>query len=138
MPAPDNGSPRALERPEPIVIVVTERRSIPLICDMSDAPDTPLERLAEYRSLFETALVGRERTQNGIRFRFRSDAESWVREIAAKEKSCCAFFEFDVSATADEVIWEAGVGDDEMARAVLEEFYRLPELTGLNTPDPET
>ena len=38
---------------------------------MTDAPDTTDERLAEYHRLFGTDLIGRERTDTGIQFRFR-------------------------------------------------------------------
>jgi hypothetical protein len=101
----------------------------PIACDMTDAPDTGPERVAEYRRLFAQALIGRDRTPQGIRFRFRADdgIEQWVRELAAKEKSCCAFFTFTIACAGGEVLWDAGVVDDEAARAVLEEFYALPD-----------
>ena len=61
---------------------------------MTDAPDTAIERLAEYEGLYTEALIGRERTDDGIRFRFRArpGLEEWVRDLAAREKACCAFF----------------------------------------------
>jgi hypothetical protein len=111
----------------------------PIVCDMTTAPDTPAQRLAEYRRLFATALVGRDRTAAGIRFRFRAGdgarprdrdrdrVEAWVRDLAAREKACCAFFDFDVRTAGDEVHWYATVVDDDVARAVLEEFYALPD-----------
>jgi hypothetical protein len=101
----------------------------PVVCDMSAATDTPEERLAEYRRLFRHALAGKERTAEGIRFRFRAEpgVEPWVRDLAAREKACCSFFAFAVTAAGDEVPWDAAVIDDDVARAVLEEFYLLPE-----------
>jgi hypothetical protein len=104
-----------------------------IACDMTSAPDTPAERLAEYGRLFTEHLVGRERTADGgARFRFRADdrVEVWVRDLAAREKACCAFFDFGVTRVGDEVIWNARVVDDEIARAVLNEFYDLPETVG--------
>ena len=100
---------------------------IPIACDMTGAPDTLPERLAEYRRLFGTALVGRERTADGIRFRFRADdeVEAWVRDLAVREKACCGFFTFVVTRDADAVTWDASVVDDDMARAVLDQFYDL-------------
>lgn len=100
-------------------------------CDMSTARDTPEERLAEYRRLFAQALVGRERTAEGIRFRFRADdgVEAWVRDLAAREKACCAFFDFEVAAEGNQVRWDASVVDDDAARAVLEDFYNLSEAS---------
>jgi hypothetical protein len=106
--------------------------SIPIVCDMTSARDTLAERLAEYHRLFAEALVGRERTAEGIRFRFRADdgVEAWVRDLAAREKACCAFFNFDVHADGTEVRWDAAVVDDDIARAVLDAFYALPDKAG--------
>jgi hypothetical protein len=102
---------------------------IPIVCDMSSAVDTPPERVEAYRDLFADALVGRERTGQGIRFRFaaRPGVEARVLDLAAREKSCCAFFSFVVALRGDEVWWEASVVDDDAARAVLDGFYDLPE-----------
>jgi hypothetical protein len=101
----------------------------PIACDMTDAPDTGPERMAEYQRLFAQALVGRERTTAGIRFRLRADQgiEDWVRDLAAREKACCPFFDFGVTTVGDEVRWDVSVIDDDVARAVLEEYYALPD-----------
>jgi len=103
--------------------------STPVACDMTTARDTPQQRLAEYRKLFAEALVGRERTEVGIRFRFRADpgVEAWIRDLAEREKACCAFFAFTIAVTSGEVLWDAAVIDNDAARAILDEFYRLPE-----------
>lgn len=103
--------------------------SVPIMCDMSNASDTDVERAAEYRRLFSRALVARERTAEGIRFRFRAEPgiESWVRDLAAREKACCAFFVYEIAADGDAVVWDAAVPDDDLARALLEEFYALPD-----------
>ena len=110
----------------------------PIACDLTEAPDTAEERFAEYGRLFSQALVGRERVTGGIRFRLRADdgLEGWVRDLAAREKACCPFFDFRIGTDGDEIHWDACVIDDDTARAILEEFYRLPEtvadgLTGL-------
>jgi hypothetical protein len=102
---------------------------IPIVCDMTDAPDTAAERLAEYHRLFGALLVGRERVGEGIRFRFRSEPglEDWVRDLAAREKACCAFFTFAITSRGDEVWLDASVVDDELARQILDEYYRLPD-----------
>ena len=105
---------------------------------MSGAPDTLAERAAEYRRLFTQVLTGRERSEAGIRFRFRADpgVAEWVRDLAEREKACCAFFNFTVTADHEEVRWDASVIDDDIARQMLAQFYRLPELlagTGVNT-----
>lgn len=107
----------------------------PIVCDMTDAPDTPAERLAEYRRLFAAALVGREPTAQGVRFRFRAEAgvEAWVRDLAAREKACCGFFAFEVSLSGGEVWWDAAVVDDDRARLILAEFYSLPDTAAEGT-----
>jgi hypothetical protein len=51
----------------------------------------------------------------------------WVRDLAAREKACCAFFSFAVTVHDDEVWWDASVVDDDAARQILDEFYRLPD-----------
>jgi hypothetical protein len=101
----------------------------PIVYDMTGAPDTGTERLAEYQRLFSQALAGRERTAAGICFRFLAEPgiEAWVRDLAAREQACCAFFTFTVTARGEEVRWEATVTDDDTARAVLDEFYALPD-----------
>ena len=101
----------------------------PIVCDMTGAPDTLPERLREYRRLFSQALTGREKTAAGIRFRFRAQpgTEAWVRDLAAREKACCAFFTFTVTTVGEEVRWDAAVIDDDLARAILDEFYALPD-----------
>jgi hypothetical protein len=101
----------------------------PVVCDMTGAPDTGTERLGEYQRLFSQALAGRERTAAGVCFRFRAQPgiEAWVRDLAAREKACCAFFAFTITARGEEVRWDATVIDDDIARAVLDEFYALPD-----------
>jgi len=102
----------------------------PIACDMSTATDTPADRLDEYRRLFAGFLVGRERSAAGIRFRFRGHPgiEAWVRDLAAREKACCAFFNVAVTTTDREVLWDVSVIDDDMARLILADLYRLPDV----------
>jgi hypothetical protein len=111
-------------------------QSIPIVCDMTDAPDTAEARLAEYRRLFGTDLIGRERTDTGIRFRFRArdGLADEIRDLAAREKACCAFFDFDIREHDDEITWDASVVDDPIARKILDEYYALPDsLSGSTT-----
>jgi hypothetical protein len=103
--------------------------STPIVCDLTTAPDTAEQRLAEYQRLFAHALTARERTPDGIRFRFRArpGVADWVHDLAAREKACCAFFVFDITTDNDEVTWDAAVIDNDAARAILNEFYALPD-----------
>lgn len=108
---------------------MTASQPIPIACNMTDAPDTTEERLAEYRRLFGEHLIGRERTETGIRFRFgvRDGLAEEIRDLAAREKACCAFFDFEVTEHDDEITWDASVVDDPVARQILEEYYALPD-----------
>lgn len=106
---------------------------VPIVCDMTDAPDTTEERLAEYRRLFGNDLASREHTDAGIQFRFRTrpGLADEIRDLAAREKACCAFFDFDIREHGDEITWDASVVDDPIARQILDEYYALPDtLTG--------
>jgi hypothetical protein len=101
----------------------------PIVCDMTSAPDTGPERMMEYQRLFTQALIGRERTADGIRFRLRAadGIEAWVRDLAAREKACCPFFDYSITTDGDEVRWDATVIDNDIARTILDEFYDLPD-----------
>ena len=103
--------------------------SMPIVCDMTGAPDTAEERIAEYERLFALALIGRQRTEDGIRFRIGAEpgVEEWVADLAAREKACCAFFDFAITRHGNEIWWDASVVDDETARTILEELYQLPD-----------
>ncbi len=98
------------------------------MCDLTGAPDTASERIAEYRRLFDRHLVATSVTDGVVRFCFRNDdrVETWVRDLMAREQRCCAFLEFSVGVDAGEVRWDATVGDDDAARAVLDEWAQLP------------
>ncbi|GIH03636.1 hypothetical protein Rhe02_17030 [Rhizocola hellebori] len=102
-----------------------------IACDMSTAPDTPDERTAEYGRLFGQHLLGKERTAEGIRFRLRAaeGVEAWVRDLSAREKACCPFADFEIATADEEVRWDITVVDDDLARAALDEFYQVPEMT---------
>ncbi|MGH8986167.1 MAG: MerR family transcriptional regulator [Acidimicrobiia bacterium] len=102
---------------------------VPVVCDLRGAVDTPEERMEAYRRLFAGAFVGRDRTVAGIRFRFRAGegVEAIVRELTAREERCCAFFTFTITVAGGEVLWDATVVDDDTARAVLDEWFDLPE-----------
>jgi hypothetical protein len=105
----------------------------PIVCDMTTAVDTPEERLVEYRTLFADHLAIRERTARGIRFRLQDapGVADHVRDLAAREKACCAFFDFTVTEADGQVVWDATVVDDPVARQILDEFYVLPETASL-------
>ena len=108
----------------------SQSHSVPIGCDPRGAPDTAEERIDEYRQLFRDAFVGRERTEAGVRFRFRAGEgmEARVRDLADREKECCAFFTFTVALIGGEVLWDAAVVDDDTARTLLDQWYALPDV----------
>ena len=77
-----------------------------IVCTLTD--DDARERLAEYARLFATAYAGRERTATGMRWWLRAEpgVAEWARDLAARERACCAFLAIDVSVTGDRVLWE--------------------------------
>jgi hypothetical protein len=101
---------------------------LPVACSLTGTPGAFAERMAEYQRLFRQYLTGRTRTAAAVRFRFRAEpgVEDWIRDLARREKACCAFFDFTVTADGQEVRWDASVADDQAARQALDEFYRLP------------
>ena len=105
---------------------------MPIVCDMSTAPDTGPQRLAEYDKLFSSHLLSRERRSDGIRFRLRADpgVEVWVRDLAAREKACCAFLDSQIAVEGDQVLWDITTIDDDIARAILDDYYDLPDTAG--------
>jgi hypothetical protein len=105
---------------------------IPIVCDMTGAPDTAEERMAEWGRLFAAAYVGRERVAEGIQFRFRADdgIEAWVRDLAMRDKACCPFLDFTVTTPGDQVWWDCTVAagvDDQIARSMLDDLYTMPD-----------
>jgi len=100
-----------------------------IACDMTDAPDTGQERLAEYARLFDSALISRERTSEAMRWWLRNDEgiEAWAKDLAARENACCAFMTTTVTVAGDRVLWESTTIDDPVAREVLDMMYELPE-----------
>ena len=112
---------------------------VPIVCDMSTAPDTGPQRLAEYDRLFSTHLLGRERTDDGIRFRLRADhgVEAWVRDLAAREKACCAFLDSQIKVERGQVLWDITTIEDDIARAILDDYYDLPDSAGAEADELE-
>ena len=103
----------------------------PIACDMSSASDTPDERLAEYDRLFATALTHRRRTSNGVVFTFPagSGVLEWVEDLSEREAACCPFMAYKVQSDDRVVVWTI-TSDDPAVRAILDEFYRLPDHQG--------
>ena len=110
------------------LLSIAARHESPIACDMTHAEDTLVDRIAEYRRLFEHALLGRESTDTATTFRFRDQpgVREWLLDLVRREAACCPFLSYDVhldgSADGQEIVWttSGGVGASEMS--VLDEF----------------
>jgi hypothetical protein len=108
----------------------------PVACDMSGAGDTPDERLAAYRGLFERALLRRERSADTVVFAFRADPgiRDAVEDLASREAACCPFMDYRVETTGNEVILTVTTAVSGYDRAgievVLDAFHALPDHAG--------
>lgn len=111
------------------LLSITPRPDVPIACDMSSAPDSLAERLAEYRRLFAHALVGRTSTPTATTFRFaaRPGVADWVRDLAMREAACCGFLAYEVDQD-DDIVWtiSGGLGASEMA--LLAESFDAPTM----------
>ena len=110
------------------LLSIAPQPDAPIACDMSLARDTLAERLAEYRRLFEHALIGRESTETATTFRFaaRPGVREWVCDLAKREAACCSFLAYEIDQEGEEIVWttSGGLGAPEMA--ILDEFLDGP------------
>jgi len=100
-----------------------------IACNMTDARDTPQERLAEYGRLFAHAMVGRDRSGEAVEFRFASKpgVVEWVTDLVRREAACCPFFSYRLTAEEDCIVWRTSSGARPAAQIMLDEFHELPE-----------
>jgi hypothetical protein len=100
---------------------------VPIACDLSGSDQSPQERLAEFADLFARHLVVRSWTADGVLLRLDGGADvvAWAEDLSARERACCPFFRFSVTAAGDDVLWLVSVVDDPVARGVLGEFYEM-------------
>ncbi|HVW29226.1 MAG TPA: hypothetical protein VHC69_27860 [Polyangiaceae bacterium] len=110
-------------------IVDPPPRDEPIACTLDGRG--ALQRLVEFRGAFERGYIGGERTDVGVRWRFRSvpGLEDELRSLAEKEQQCCRFFRFEIRAAGEEIWWDTRVANPE-ARPILEEFFDLPCQVG--------
>jgi hypothetical protein len=114
------------------LLTITAHPDTPVACDMTGAEDTLVQRLAEYRRLFEHALVDRASTDTSTTFRFagRPGVSEWVLDLVRREAACCPFLSYEVDREGEQIVWTVtgGVGVSEIA--LLDEF-----LTGTSASD---
>ena len=80
---------------------MTQLKWLPIACTL--APAALKARLAEISTLSRDALTDYEQRDLTMMLRYRPEAASQVRQMVAGEQQCCAFLEFDVKESAEEV-----------------------------------
>lgn len=75
---------------------------IPIACTL--APGEYRERLGSIAGLARDALLGFKWRGRSIELRYAPEAVDRVREMVRKEQVCCAFLEFDLDETPQEVV----------------------------------
>ena len=110
------------------LLSIAARANAPVACDMRGAPDTLTQRLAEYRRLFQHALLDRESSATATTFRFaaRPGVRDWVCGLAKREAACCPFLSYEIVEEDEEIVWTtAGLGASDIA--ILDEFLDDPQ-----------
>jgi hypothetical protein len=112
------------------ILSIEATPGVPIACNMSDARDTPRERLAEYGRLFAHAMIGRQRTATGVEFTLAAKAGvvGWVSDLVRREAACCPFFSYRLEEKGGCIVWCTSSDAGAAAQAMLEELYELPEF----------
>ncbi|MFC7493419.1 MULTISPECIES: hypothetical protein [unclassified Nocardioides] len=114
------------------LLSITATPDAPVACDMSSAEDSLSERMSEYRSLFDRALLGRDSTDSSTTFRLaaRPGVRDRVLDLVRREAACCPFLSYEVDADDDQVVWTtSGLRASDLA--VLDEVLAVvvPDVT---------
>ena len=96
--------------------------SEPIACSLSAAGQ--LERREESAALIARSLIAREPAPDGLRLRFRREAEPELRELVRRESECCPFFGFSFADEGPELVLEATAPPE--ARGLLDELFAAP------------
>ncbi|HEU5075355.1 MAG TPA: hypothetical protein VFU02_14290 [Polyangiaceae bacterium] len=99
----------------------------PVVCTADLRHERKVQQgIDNYRAAF-ASLTTTERFSGGFRWRFRREPglEARLVSLMSSEHDCCRFFQFELTTTADEIVWETRARAH--ADPVLEEFSRLPE-----------
>jgi hypothetical protein len=109
--------------------VIDATPDAPIACDMTTAPDTPEERLAEYGHLFARALVARERSDNAVVFTFaaKPGVWEWIADLVTREAACCPFFSYEVEHRDGNIVWSTRTDAGPATQAMLDEYYAAPD-----------
>lgn len=121
------------------LLSITASPDAPVACDMTGADDTLVDRLAEYRLLFEHALLGRESTETATTYRFadRPGVRAWLLDLVRREAACCPFLSYEIdlvqTADGDQIQWTTSGGVGASESALLDEL-----LTGPARPEDDS
>ena len=101
----------------------TQSATLPLACALS--PSEYAQRIREFRGLFAASLLDHRREPNRLHLVLDNDdrREEATRDLLRREQECCPFFTFDVVATDDSVIVDAGVPAG--AESCLDDLERM-------------
>jgi hypothetical protein len=77
------------------------RDGAPIACTLQ--PGDYRERLAWIANLAREGLLGTKRDDLRLELRYAPNVRNRVREMVDKEQECCAFLNFDVSKTDEDV-----------------------------------
>jgi ATP-binding cassette, subfamily B, bacterial len=97
--------------------------TLPLACVLS--PGEYAQRMREFRRLFAAALRDHRREPNRLYLVLDKDGgrEEATRDLLRREQECCPHFNFNVAATGDAVIVDAGVPAG--AESCLDDLERM-------------
>ena len=117
------------------LLSITARPGASIACDMTAAEDTLVGRLAEYRRLFDHALVARDSTATTTTFRLaaRPGVRDWALDLARREAACCPFLSYQVEEVGDEIVWTTSGGLGASQMSLLDEYLATPDPPA-NTP----
>jgi hypothetical protein len=87
---------------------------VPEACTLPTV-EQPL-RVAEFADLFRTSLRGVDRVApTWLRLTLDAASEGTARDLAARESSCCSFFEFGFEAADGDVVLSVSVPEARVA-----------------------
>lgn len=86
------------------------------------------QRTSEFRELFASREVARERSLHGVRWTFAADAGSEAESVrlAALEERCCDGIKIRIHREGEAVVWD--ITGPPTASSLLDTFYELPAL----------
>ncbi len=106
------------------LLSIAARPDAPIACDMTAAEDTVPDRMAEYRRLFEQALIERTSTETTSTFTLaaKPGIQDWVLDLVRREAACCPFLSYEVTSDDGRITWmisgqDLGVLDEILAPA---------------------